>query len=149
MGTHRKAIPDRMCPCRVFQALRRRRYVVSKICRSFLHAHRESSFAGVPFHSMEQRPRAPCPYCKQIKAGSEPQELFALQGPAAGEHDPGIPQAYFDIAPAKLNDMEMEALRVSRKPSRLSSIADVTIVSIRIDATIRFCDRSQTSRSRA
>ena len=62
---------------------------------------------------MGQRPKAPCPFCRQINAGDQPQELFAVQGPAEGEHDPGIPQRYFETAPAKLSEPEMEALRVS------------------------------------
>ena len=71
---------------------------------------------------MGTRPKAVCPYCGTTKATHQPQELFPLQGPGEDEHDPSIPQAYFETAPAKLSDPEMEALRVSQKLSGSDSI---------------------------
>lgn len=50
----------------------------------------------------------------ETEGKNEPQELYALQGPASGEHDPGIPSEYFEVAPAKLSGPGMEAIRVSR-----------------------------------
>ena len=73
-----------------------------------------------------------------MNAGDQPQELFAVQGPTEGEHDPGIPQRYFEIAPAKLSEPDMEALRVSRKPSS-SYAAHTVVVSVCFDATIWIC----------
>lgn len=87
---------------------------------------------------MGKRPKAPCPFCNNRNADNQVQELFALHGPGESEHDPGIPEAYFEIAPAKLSEPDMEALRVSRKPSSsICSRANTTIVPVRVNATIR------------
>lgn len=86
---------------------------------------------------MEQRPKAPCPYCKIFNAENlTPQDLFALTGPTAAEQDPGIPTTYFETPPGKLKEPEMEAIRVSSELTTSGRETDLEIVPICFDAAI-------------
>ncbi|MCJ1275217.1 hypothetical protein MMC21_003018 [Puttea exsequens] len=57
---------------------------------------------GVPFHSAEQTPRAPCPVCSVEKNDRSKKDLFYINGTSEGEYDSNIPEAYFKTPPINL-----------------------------------------------
>lgn len=76
------------------------------------------SVAGVPFHSAQQVPRAPCPLCTVEKNDHSEKALFYINGTSKGEYDSNIPDAYFQTPPVRFidGDAGMEALRVGQRP---------------------------------
>ncbi|KAL9640534.1 MAG: hypothetical protein Q9164_000200 [Protoblastenia rupestris] len=69
--------------------------------------------SGVPFHSAQEPPRAPCPLCSAEKGDSAPKKLFFINGIVPGEYDKEIPETYFQTPPVELVSGEAgsEALR--------------------------------------
>ena len=75
---------------------------------------------GVPFHSEQQMPRAPCPLCTVEKNDYSKKSLFYVNGTLKGEFDNNIPEAYFQTPPVQFSDENagLEALRVCHPPFR-------------------------------
>lgn len=73
---------------------------------------------GVPFHSDQQVPRAPCPLCTIEKNDASEKSLFFVNGTSKGEYDSNIPDAYFQTPPLEFigGDTGFEALRVGKPP---------------------------------
>jgi hypothetical protein len=71
---------------------------------------------GLPFHSDQQPPRAPCPLCIAEKNDCSNKDLFYIDGIAEGEYDSNIPDAYFQTPPVSLgggDDPPLDALLAS------------------------------------
>lgn len=68
---------------------------------------------GVPFHSDNEQPKAPCPRCVADKGDRSKKCLFGVRGFREGFHDKAIPQAWFDTPPIKLDASSpgLEAIR--------------------------------------
>ncbi|KAL6714969.1 hypothetical protein ACLMJK_007229 [Lecanora helva] len=68
---------------------------------------------GVPFHSNQQAPRAPCPLCTIEKDDSSKKALFYIHGASKGEYDDNIPEPYFQTPPYESvsGDTAFEAMR--------------------------------------
>ncbi|KAL8793484.1 MAG: hypothetical protein Q9195_003967 [Heterodermia aff. obscurata] len=56
-----------------------------------------------------QHPKAPCPFCKEDKGDDTPRFLLGISGKGPSDHDPQIPQAYFDIPATRLKEEDPEA----------------------------------------
>ena len=89
---------------------------------------------GVPFHSAQEQPRAPCPLCSAEKGDSAPKKLFFINGIVPGEYDKEIPDTYFQTPPVELVSGEAgsEALRVSESVSESIYLAERMPVSSNI-----------------
>lgn len=83
---------------------------------------------GVPFHSDQQVPRAPCPLCTLETGDRSDKSLFFINGSMKGEYDPNIPDAYFQMPPVKFisGDAGYEALRVGHSTSNISQLLKVS-----------------------
>jgi hypothetical protein len=70
---------------------------------------------GVPFHSEQDQPKAPCPRCLLDRNDKSLQKLFWVRSWQKDQHDKKIPASWFKTPPMdlrELRDGNMEALRV-------------------------------------
>ncbi|TID13803.1 hypothetical protein E2P81_ATG01736 [Venturia nashicola] len=56
---------------------------------------------GVPFHPVDERPKAACPVCVKERADLSYKNLFGIVSSLPGEHDTAIPHEFFDTPPAE------------------------------------------------
>lgn len=67
----------------------------------------------MPFHPKGQQPKAACPQCS--KTGDNTlKNLYGIRGLEEREHDPAIPQSWFQCPPIRLDGATpgMDAVRV-------------------------------------
>ncbi|RDI85304.1 hypothetical protein Vi05172_g4802 [Venturia inaequalis] len=56
---------------------------------------------GVPFHPVDERPKAACPVCVKERGDLTYTKLFGIVSCLPGEHDTAIPHEFFDTPPAE------------------------------------------------
>ena len=100
-----------MLSSHVWQAPARRRYVITIMTRRALLIEG----TGAPFYPQGEQPRTACPMCVRDKGDSTPKALFGIRGTAAGQHDPAIPDDWFQCPPIRIDGTApgMDAVRVS------------------------------------